>query len=74
MIATAWLGLPSWQELEAPSVDATAAGPALPYLRFALLLLLSALGESEWAPLDELASQLSDAVAGMGPDIVRRSA
>ena len=60
MIATAWLGLASWQELEAPIADTTTAGPALPFLRFALLLLLSALGESEWAPLDELASQLSE--------------
>lgn len=59
MIATAWLGLASWQELEAPTVDASASGPALPFLRFALLLLLSALAESEWAPLDELASQLT---------------
>jgi Helicase conserved C-terminal domain len=59
MIATAWLGLASWQELEAPSADTNTAGPALPFLRFALLLLLSAVGESEWVPLDELASQLS---------------
>jgi Helicase conserved C-terminal domain len=59
MVATAWLGLNTWQELEPASADANAAGPALPYLRFALLLLLSTLGESEWAPLDELASQLS---------------
>ncbi len=38
----------------------TRSTPALPFLRFALLLLLSALGESEWVPLDELASQLSE--------------
>ena len=60
MIATAWMGLQSWQELEATSADANMASPALPFLRFALLLLLSALGESEWAPLDDLASQLSE--------------
>ena len=40
MIATGWLGLQSWQELEAASGEASTTGPALPFLRFALLLLV----------------------------------
>jgi Helicase conserved C-terminal domain len=60
MIAIGWMGLQSWQELETASADANVADTAMPFLRFALLLLLSALGESEWAPLDELAGQLSE--------------
>ncbi len=70
MIATAWMGLQSWQELEPTTADANTAGRALPFLRFALLLQLSALGESDWAPLDELASQLSEALAGVGSVVV----
>jgi Helicase conserved C-terminal domain len=60
MIATGWMGLQSWHELEAISAEANAAGPTLPFLRIALLLLLSALGESEWTALDDLAGQLSE--------------
>jgi hypothetical protein len=59
MIATGWMGLQSWQELEATTADTTTADTALPFLRFGLLLLLSALGENEWAPLDDLAIQLT---------------
>ena len=35
MIATRWIGLQSWQELEATSAAANAADTALPFLRFA---------------------------------------
>ena len=71
MIATGWIGLRSWQELQAKSGDANAGESALPFLRLAVLLLLSALGESEWAPLDELAAQLSRALAGVGQVVAR---
>jgi len=60
MIATQWLGLETWQELESASEGGTAAMPALPYLRFALLLCLSALEENEWAAIEDLAAQLSE--------------
>ncbi len=60
MIATGWMGLREWQELEAKPSGGVAQASALPYLRFALLLWLSALEESEWAALDDMATQLSE--------------
>jgi hypothetical protein len=60
MIATKWLGLETWQELESTPTGGTASLPALPYLRIALLLWLSALDLTEWAALDDLAAQLSE--------------
>jgi len=60
MIATGWMGLQAWQELETTSSDTRLSASALPYLRIALLLWLSALGDSEWAAVGDLASQLSD--------------
>ncbi len=74
MIATGWMGLQSWQELEATSADANAADTALPFLRFALLLLLSALGESEWAATGRPGEPALGALAGMGPVVVRGTA
>ena len=55
-----------------PSSNATLL--ALPYLRFALLLSLSTLDDAEWAATDDLAAQLSIALAGMGPLDVCRGA
>jgi hypothetical protein len=60
MIATKWLGLEAWQELEPTPSGGSASLPALPYLRFALLLSLAALDLTEWAALDDLAAQLSE--------------
>ena len=60
MIATGWLSLPDWCELPPEALaedDAEAA--AVPYLRCALLLWLSTLGDSEWVALDDLAAQLT---------------
>ncbi len=59
MISTAWIGLKSWQEVEAPGPAGITADPALPYLRLALLLWLSALDDSEWAVVDELKADLA---------------
>jgi hypothetical protein len=58
MIATGWMGLQTWQELE-PKASEVNPAPALPYLRVALLLSLSALGDYEWAALDDLTNQLA---------------
>jgi hypothetical protein len=60
MIATGWLGLQAWQEVETRTSDDNAPVPALPYLRLALLLWLSALADTEWAGMGDLASQLSE--------------
>ena len=60
MIATKWLGLETWQELESTPSGSTVPMSALPYLRLALLLFLSALEESEWVALDDLAANLSE--------------
>jgi hypothetical protein len=59
MIATKWLGLQSWQEIEAATAAGTASRPALPYLRVALLLLLATLEDGAWAAIDDLAARLS---------------
>jgi hypothetical protein len=60
MIATAWMGLRDWHELDTKSGGDHESRSALPYLRFALLLWLSALEESEWAALADLAAELSE--------------
>ena len=67
----AWHHGKSWKHR--PS---TPARPARPCRSCAspLLLLLSALGESEWAPLDELASQLSARWPSWDRIIVHRAA
>jgi Helicase conserved C-terminal domain len=59
MIATGWLGLRSWQELEGQVRDGDEASLALPFLRPAILLWLSALDEDDWVTLDDLAEHLS---------------
>jgi hypothetical protein len=59
MVATRWLGLQTWQELELMPSGGNATLLSLPYLRFALLLSLSTLDDAEWAATDDLAAQLS---------------
>ncbi len=59
MIATAWLGLRSWQELEGEVQLEDVDNLALPFLRPAIMLWLSALGEEEWVALDDLAEHLT---------------
>jgi hypothetical protein len=58
MIASAWITLKTWRELELTAAENGATGSALPYLRTALLLLLSTLGESDWVALGDLADHL----------------
>ncbi len=58
MIATGWMSLDSWRELDQPGAAGSATIAGLPYLRVALLLLLCTLNESEWVALDDLAEQL----------------
>jgi hypothetical protein len=59
MIAAGWLRLRSWQELDGEVRQEVEANQALPLLRTALLLLLSALAEDEWVVLDDLAAHLT---------------
>jgi hypothetical protein len=59
MIATAWMSLESWCELDVPTSEKRAWLSNLPSLRVALLLLLSATDDSDWVSLDDLADQLS---------------
>ena len=61
MIATAWLSLRDWYELpdEARAAGENESEPAAVYLRTALLLWLSTLGDSEWVALEDLAEHLT---------------
>ncbi len=60
MIATGWLSLPEWCELPPEALAEHEAGPAIAYLRCALLLWLSTLADSEWVALDDLAEHLTN--------------
>jgi hypothetical protein len=64
MIAGVWMGLREWDELGAKPRADGAASALFPYLRFALLLWLSMLAESEWASLIDMADQLSERLPG----------
>jgi hypothetical protein len=59
MIATSWLALRSWHELDGSVAESSARDLALPHLRPALLLWLSTLGDSEWVALDDLSEFLT---------------
>jgi hypothetical protein len=59
MIATGWLSLPGWYELQTEALRETVSEPAAAFLRSALLLWLSTLAESEWVALDDLAEHLT---------------
>ena len=59
MIATAWLALQDWHELQGEGRTELESEAAVPYLRPALLLWLSTLAESEWVSVEDLADQLS---------------
>jgi Helicase conserved C-terminal domain len=59
MIATAWMALDSWSELEVPAAEKGAWLSVLPPLRTALMLLLSTLDESEWVAIEDLAEHLA---------------
>jgi hypothetical protein len=59
MIATGWLALGSWHELEGELTAEHLADTAVLYLRPALLLWLSTLAESEWVALDDLSEFLT---------------
>jgi len=59
MIATAWLALKDWHELQGEGRTEIESEAAVPYLRPALLLWLSTLDESEWVSLEDLADHLS---------------
>jgi len=59
MIATGWMGLPTWEEREGMVSEPNPHELALTYLRPAVLLWLAALGDSEWVALDDLAEHLS---------------
>ena len=56
MIATGWMGLQSWQELEATPRTRARRRSGIAVSPLCLVALLSALGESEWAALDDLAA------------------
>ncbi|OJW22601.1 MAG: hypothetical protein BGO49_01055 [Planctomycetales bacterium 71-10] len=59
MLASAWLGLRSWDERGEPSPDAPPpTGPPLACLRPAVLLRLAALEPDAWTTLDALATEL----------------
>jgi hypothetical protein len=77
MIANAWMALDSWSELEfGPALKDTWLA-ALPSLRVALLLLLSALDEAEWVSIDDLADHAArqsptwPVPAGFSPNLAR---
>jgi hypothetical protein len=59
MIATGWIGLQTWGEREGLLPESIAEIPPMPYLRAAVLLSLSTLGDSEWVALDDLAAHFS---------------
>jgi hypothetical protein len=59
MIATSWLALQSWHELQSGPRAVSQAESAAAYIRPALLLWLSTLAESEWVALEDLAGHLT---------------
>jgi hypothetical protein len=59
MIATGWLRLQTWEEREGMVAQPDAEGGAISCVRVALLLWLTALGDSEWVAIDDLAEHLS---------------
>jgi hypothetical protein len=59
MIATGWLALQTWQELDGAVAETSAADLPIAYLRPAVMLWLSALPDSEWVALDDLADHLA---------------
>jgi hypothetical protein len=59
MIATGWLSLPDWYELQPEARAANVSEPAAAYFRSALLLWLSTLADSEWVALEDLADHVA---------------
>jgi len=59
MIATGWMALQTWEEREGTVPEPNSAGLAVTYLRAAVLLWLTAVGDLEWVALDDLAEHLS---------------
>lgn len=59
MIATSWLALQNWHELQSGSKAVNQAESAAAYIRPALLLWLSTLAEAEWVALEDLAGRLT---------------
>jgi hypothetical protein len=58
MIATAWLALPAWDEREGGVAEPGHAGRGIAFPRVVALLWLSAMGDTEWVALDDLAARL----------------
>ena len=75
MIATGWLGLQAWQELRTGVRRGQHGRPGLA-VSFALpcCFFWRRSANRSGPPLDDLASQLSDALAGMGSVVVRGAA
>jgi len=59
MIANGWMRLQVWEERGGMVSDPNPGGLAVTYLRAAVLLWLTAPGDSEWVALDDLAEHLS---------------
>lgn len=64
MIASAWLGLRSWNEWAEPSADGPPLGLPLAYLRPALMLRLASLEPEAWVTIDDLAAHLDAQAPG----------
>jgi len=59
MIATGWMALQTWAERGGMVSEPNPAGLAVTYLRAAVLLWMTTLGDSEWVAVDDLAEHLS---------------
>jgi len=69
MIAAGWLALQTWEERDGMVSEPNPAGEAVTYLRAAVLLWLTTLGDSEWVAVDDLAEHLG----GLCPEWDRAS-
>lgn len=60
MIATSWLGLRSWQELEAEEIEGDFPFPplAVGYARLPILIWLGSLADGDWLAIEDLAACL----------------
>lgn len=58
MIASAWLGLRSWNEWSEPTPESPTSGLPLAFLRPAALLWLASIEPDAWTTLDDLAARL----------------
>jgi hypothetical protein len=60
MIATSWLGLRSWQELEAEEIEGDFPFPplAIGYARLPILIRLGSLADGDWLAIEDLAESL----------------